>query len=326
MDRTERFYKIDQILNERRVVPIEVFLERLGVSRATFKRDLEYMRDRLNAPIVWDAAARGYRFGQDESSPVSYSLPGMWLNSAELHALLAMRKMLSNVQPPMLGRLVDPLIERVRALIENDDALRAEADTRIEVIVHGARAVEGPHFEAVCRALLERQRLAVSYFARARQEETERVISPQRLIYYRDNWYLDAWCHLRNGLRSFAVDSFRAVDVQEDVAAEDVSTDVLDQELGGGYGIFGGSRTRVARLRFAPDQARWVADETWHPKQRGWYGTDGRYYLEVPFSDHRELLMDLLKYGAQLEVLKPQSLRRLVAQAHREAANLYDGR
>ena len=59
MDRTERFYKIDQLLNERRIVPIEVFLDALGVSRATFKRDLEYLRDRLNAPIVWDAHETG---------------------------------------------------------------------------------------------------------------------------------------------------------------------------------------------------------------------------------------------------------------------------
>ena len=62
MNRTERFYKIDQMLHERRVVPIEVFLEELDVSRATFKRDIEYMRDRLHAPIVWDRDAGGYHF------------------------------------------------------------------------------------------------------------------------------------------------------------------------------------------------------------------------------------------------------------------------
>ena len=54
MNRTERFYKIDQMLDERRLVPIGVFLEELDVSRATFKRDMEYLRDRLHSPIVWD--------------------------------------------------------------------------------------------------------------------------------------------------------------------------------------------------------------------------------------------------------------------------------
>ena len=58
MDRTERFYRIDQLLHERRIVPIEVFLGELEISRATFMRDIEYLRDRLNAPIVWDRENR----------------------------------------------------------------------------------------------------------------------------------------------------------------------------------------------------------------------------------------------------------------------------
>lgn len=66
LDRTERFYKIDQLLNDRMLVPIQVFLDELGVSLATFKRDLEYLRDRLNAPIEWDRDAGGYRFVQPE--------------------------------------------------------------------------------------------------------------------------------------------------------------------------------------------------------------------------------------------------------------------
>ena len=62
MDRTERFYKIDQLLNDRRSVPMNTLIEELGISRATVKRDIEYMRDRLNAPVVWDRSLRGYCF------------------------------------------------------------------------------------------------------------------------------------------------------------------------------------------------------------------------------------------------------------------------
>lgn len=59
MNPTERFYRIDQLLHERRVVPIAVFLETLGISRATFRRDMAYLCDRLNAPIIWDRKAGG---------------------------------------------------------------------------------------------------------------------------------------------------------------------------------------------------------------------------------------------------------------------------
>lgn len=77
MNRTERFYKIEQILHHRSIVPISVFLEELGVSRATFNRDMEYLRDRLHAPIIWDREAGGYRFTDSENINTSYELPGL---------------------------------------------------------------------------------------------------------------------------------------------------------------------------------------------------------------------------------------------------------
>ena len=62
MNRTERLYRIDDLLNCRGVVPVGVFLEELEISLATFKLDLEYLRDRLQAPIVYDRFAGGYRY------------------------------------------------------------------------------------------------------------------------------------------------------------------------------------------------------------------------------------------------------------------------
>lgn len=103
MDRTERFYRIDQLLHEYRVVPLPVFLDSLGVSRATFKRDLEYLRDRLHAPIVWDRDRGGYRVGQASPGARQYELPGLWLNASEIHALLTMQHLLEHLQPGLLA-------------------------------------------------------------------------------------------------------------------------------------------------------------------------------------------------------------------------------
>ena len=87
MTRTERFYRIDKMLHERRLVPIEVFLEELDISRATFKRDMEYLRDRLHAPIVWDRFAGGYRFESASTGP-AYELPGLWFTAGERELLM----------------------------------------------------------------------------------------------------------------------------------------------------------------------------------------------------------------------------------------------
>jgi len=324
MDRTERFYKIDQIINERKLVPFKDLQDELEVSRATLKRDLEYMRNRLNAPIIWDRDAGGYRF--DKISPSvggQYELPGLWFNSTEVHALLTMQHLLANVDPGgILTPHIQPLMARLNALLGAADNTAEEIRKRILIVGQGKRHMKIEHFERVGSALLRRKRMVITYFARGKGETTEREVSPQRLVHYRENWYLDAWCHLRDGLRNFAVDSISRVEVLEK-KAKDVSRTSMDLELGPGYGIFTGKDVQHAKLRFTPERARWVAHEQWHPKQRGTLESDGSYTLELPYADDRELLMDILKFGAEVEVLGPASLKKRAKEEIGKMAGQY---
>ncbi len=322
MDRTERFYKIDQMLNDRKLVPVDDFLYELGVSRATFKRDLEYLRDRLNAPIEWDRDAGGYRFGSVDSHAPKYGLPGLWFNASEIHALLTMQYLLANIQPGLLESHIQPLQNRLNLLLESGDHTATEVQSRIKILHATARQVASQYFEIISHALLARKRLQITHYNRSNDVETEREVSPQRLVYYRDNWYLDAWCHLRKGLRSFSIDTIRHGSVLE-TPAKTVSAATLDEILGSGYGIFSGKAKQVAILRFTPERARWVAAESWHPEQRSNFDQDGHYILEIPYSDDRELVMDILKYGPDVTVVGPDSLRKRVKEALANALDHY---
>ncbi len=313
MDRTERFYKIHQLLAARGAVGVGEFLDALGVSRSTFKRDLEYMRDRLNAPIEWDREAHRYRFAGEAKDAPRYALPGLWFNASEIRALLTMQHLLANLQPGLLEPHVAPLLARLRSLLGAGEHSADEVERRIRLIHLGARAVKLPHFEVAASAVLNRQRLHIAYVSRGANERTERDVSPQRLVHYRENWYLDAWCHLRSDIRSFAVDAIQAATLLDE-RAKTIPERELDEVLGSGYGIFSGRKTAWATLRFTPERARWVAAEEWHPRQKGHYEPDGSYVLELPFSDHRELAMDLLRHGPHVEVLAPEALRRAVRE------------
>ena len=309
VDRTERFYRIDQMLNERRHVTFTALKNALEVSSATLKRDLEYMRNRLNAPIIWDRDTGGYRFDTAASDAGGqYELPGLWFSAREVHALLTMQHLLANLDPGgILTPHVQPLMARLNALLGAADNSAEEIRRRVIIVGLGKRELKLAHFEAVGSALLRRRRLFIRYFARGTGETTEREVSPQRLVHYRENWYLDAWCHMRKGLRNFAVDSIETVELL-DQRTKEVSRQSLDVVLGPGYGIFTGKALEHARLRFTPERARWVAQEQWHPKQRGRFESDGSYVLEFPYADDRELLMDILKHGADVAVLGPKSL------------------
>jgi predicted DNA-binding transcriptional regulator YafY len=97
----------------------------------------------------------------------------------------------------------------------------------------------------------------------------------------------------------------------------------MDEVLGPGYGIFSGRKLQHAKLRFTPERARWVSQETWHPKQKGSFDADGAWLLEFPYADHRELIMDILKFGADVEVLAPPDLRQRVAGEAAKMTQMY---
>ena len=321
LDRTERFHLIDQMLSNQRVVSRQQFLDTLEVSPATFKRDLEYLRDRLMAPIVWDRERRGYCY-EKGAGDEQFQLPGLWFNTSEIQALLTMDALLANLQPGALSDQIAPLRSRIRMLLDEGDHSADEIARRIRIITHSAKAYRSEFFQDLCQALLSRKRVDMTYYSRPSDSKSERQVSPQRLIYYRDNWYLDAWCHLRNGLRSFSIDAIKALSIAPD-AAKEVDEAVLNRELESGYGIFSGAATNEAVLRFSPETARWVSRETWHPDQANEYDADGFYILRVPYSQDTELVMDILKYGAEVEVLEPAELRQRVKQRIDAMQDLY---
>jgi predicted DNA-binding transcriptional regulator YafY len=321
MDRTERFHLIDQMLCNQRVVTRAQFLDALEVSPATFKRDLEYLRDRLAAPIVWDPERRGYCYQQGEGGE-QFQLPGLWFNTSEIQALLSMDALLENLQPGVLSNHIEPLRSRIRMLLDDGDHSVDEIARRIRIIPLAAKAYSSEYFQDLCQALLSRKCVDMTYYSRPMDSSSERRVSPQRLIYYRDNWYLDAWCHLRSGLRSFSIDAIKALNITSEAAIE-VGVEELNRELESGYGIFSGAKTRKAVLRFSPEIARWVSRETWHPDQQSEYDDQGYYLLRVPYSQDTELVMDILKHGSEVEVLQPSELRERVRQRIEAMQDLY---
>lgn len=323
MNRIERFYKIDQMLHARGVVSLESFLAELEVSRATFKRDMEYLRDRLHAPIVWDRSAGGYRLDGGHAIGPVYELPGLWFSASELYALLTAHKLLADIESGVLALHLAPLQSRLQKLLEASGHPADEINQRVRLLSMSKRTLEPRHFAEVARGLLERKRLQVVAWSRGRDSVNTRVLSPQRLVHYRDNWYLDAWCHWRKGLRSFSVDALQQVQVQ-DSKARDVAASTLDAHYASVYGIFSGAAKAWAMLLFSKESARWVQAESWHPEQTSETLPDGRYRLRVPYADERELLMDILRHGQQVQVEQPPELRQRVADEAAALVKIYN--
>lgn len=321
MSKVERLYHLHNILNQRRTpISRQDLMERLECSQATLYRLIGELRDFLGAPIEQDPETRGFYYDRSYEQP--FDLPGIWISPDELQALLTARQVLGGVQPGLLQGELASLQGRITSLLQKKGVEAEGGESRIHIQNVAGRAVPERMFQDVLGALVRRRRLKIRYHGRRRDEESERVISPQRLTQYRNSWYLDAWCHNAEGLRSFALERVREQAVLDE-AAKEVDAKDLSRHFDRSYGIFSGPPEHVAELRFTPEMSRWVAEEAWHPDQHGEFAGDGSWLLKVPFSSARELIMDILRYGAEVEVLAPAFLREAVAAEAARTAAIY---
>jgi proteasome accessory factor C len=311
LDRFDRIYQLHRLLAGRRTaLSLEALTAELECSAPTVKRTIAAMRNFLDAPIEYDRDRNGYGYASDGIA-TNWELPGLWFSAAELQALLALERLLSGLSPGLLAEELNPFRQRIEALLQRQEVGTGELYARLRILPMGARSIRPALFRSIATALGTRRQLDLSYRSRSRNETTRRTVSPQRLVHYRDNWYLDGWCHMRAGLRIFAVDRIDSANLL-DAAAEDLAEADLDERLARSYGIFSGIPRATAVLRFSAHMARWVADEQWHPRQQGQWLTDQRYELHIPFADPTELVRDILRFGADVEVVRPASLRKLV--------------
>lgn len=319
MSETVRLYRYQELLRSGHPVSKERLMSETEVSLATFKRDIAKLRDQLNFPIEFDRESQGYVLRRDQ--PLT-ELPGFWFSPDEIMGLATIQSLLLQLAPSLMAGQLNTVRERLNKLLEKNGINPSELASRIQLMPLANRQPDGKVFGALTVATLERKRLTINHHNRQRDEIAIRQVSPIDIEYYRDNWYLTAWCHTRNDLRRFAIDAITKA-VVSDNPAQEISSEERDQRLRRGYGIFSGTTVTWARIRFSAERSKWIENETWHLQQKVSKDDSGRVIMEIPYSDARELISDILRHGAEAEVIKPKALRDAVAKALKDALKQY---
>ena len=287
MDKFDRIYALHSLLANARVpVKKSTIEEKLECSHATVERIIKEMRLYLDAPIKFDRDTKGYFY--NKTTDTKFELPGLWFNSSEIYGLFASYQLLSEVGPGLLESHITPIKDKLESLMQSKSMQKGDIEQRVRILQMAARKPSPKHFSVAASALLMRKQLNIKYAGRDRNKPTERTLSPQRLVHYRDNWYIDAWCHLREQLRIFSVSRIQYSRLLNTTAI-DVDETKLKEHFTTAYGIFSGKPNKNAVLKFSPSVAKWVAEEQWHPDQKGQFTLEGSYEMEIPYRDAREL-------------------------------------
>ena len=207
----------------------------------------------------------GYRFSRTHSPDSSYTLPALWFNAGEALALLSMQNLLVGLDEGILSNHIRPLQARLKALLETSEYPADEVQKRIRIAGSNMRMLSPDCFETIAKATLGRQRIMLRHVSRMTDEESEWIVSPQRLTFDRSVWYLDAWCHLRNAIRRFAIDAIRFAELTGERATE-ISPELLDEAIESSYEVL---------------QQAWSVERR-HPQSRQDPEVDGVYFVGTP--------------------------------------------
>lgn len=289
---------------------------RWSCSAATVRRVVQEAKDEFGLPVYYDASRGVYRCDPDKA----VELPGLWFDDAELAALSGLTHWLDAQGSGVLRDLLDPLRDRMESMLRDRGIGMDAWRERIRFLPMAARPVPSGLLLPISKAVLDRTRLSFHYKGAHDGRYTEREVSPQSLVRYRDNWLLDAFCHTHNGLRSFVLSRMKEARALSQAALE-IPRVELDRHFAESYGIFGGRARYRASLVFEGLASRLVEGERWHPKQKSQTLSDGRTRLEFPCGDLRELVRDLMRYADEVTVEGPERLRTdLAAMIDRAAA------
>jgi predicted DNA-binding transcriptional regulator YafY len=293
--------------------------ERFELSRKQAQRDVAFMRDRLNAPLIYNSERRGYAYEDG-----NYELPPVWLKEDELHALCLALRLSAAIPDRDIKESLHRLMENFLSLrsIDTPPGFR-DLEEKVSVKNVAYSRVPEPVFHAVVTALFGERTLKITYRTPHKNETTERIIRPLHLLCYMGNWHLIAFCGLRKQIRDFALSRILAVQPCSEPLDLPPGLPPIKEYIRRNFGVIAGDRSTDVVLRFAPDVSPWVAEQEWHEAQEVSVGKDGSLRLRFPVSGFVEVAREILKYGAAVEVLEPKELRDTIRDEIRKMGTLY---
>jgi len=289
------------------------------ISSRTAQRDIEFFRDRLNAPLKYNHQLRGYSYTDD-----SYELPAHWVSESNILALTLAVRLASIIPDQALKDQLCRLIEKIPIQTNNTSTPCLEQlSSKISVKNIEYAQVDTDIFRHVIEALFTEFSLKITYYSPHTETTTTRIINALHLMHYMGSWHLIAWCGNRMELRNFSLSRIQKIEhVIEDIPLPDNLPNIKEYTRRH-FGIMKGGTTTEVSLLFSPKIAPFIQEQIWHPQQQAELKSDGSLTLNFPVADFRELTKTILSHGADIKIMEPPELKRLVQEEIKKMAKIY---
>ena len=301
-----RLLFIDRKIKERAYPNCVSLAEEWEVSAKTVQRDIDYLRDELEAPIAYDQLKHGYYYSEP-----NFSLPAISISESDLFSVCVAQTVLSQFRNTPLFSKLSSVFQKIRDSLPDKTTIHPSwMNERILVFPEPATRVKSDIWDILAKGIRDNRCLAIRHsraVPKSGDSVEERVVDPYYLVSYKGEWYLSTYCHHRKAIRTFAVSRIASARILDE--SFKMPADMNKKTMfGDQFGIIWKDKFYKIRIRFSSEIAPFIRERQWHPEQKIKDIRGGGLILEFTTNHLNEVKDWVLSWGPGATVLAPQPL------------------
>ncbi len=304
--------RIHQALASGKSPNSESLARECEVASKTVRRDIEFMRERMGLPIAYNGATKGFYYTEEVSG-----FPNVQITEGELFALIVAEKALQQYRGTHFEKPLLSAIKKMEQSLPNTISLNlASLEQTISFRTRAEPLLNLEVFDQLSRAAAERRQIELSYRKPGQSKAEARLVDPYHLANINGEWYLFAYDHAREDIRTFAPTRIQSVKATGRTFPRPERFS-LEQRLQNSFGVYSGKGAYHVVIRFAPRVADYVREKKWHESQELRELKAGGVELSLKLSSLPEIERWILSWGGDATVIKPLELRESIHAAAR---------
>lgn len=309
----ERLLQIDEQIRKHKFPSrISLALEH-EVSKRTIQRDLDFLRDRLSAPLAYDKTKKGYYYTES-----SWFLPAVPMSEGDLFALMVARQAMSQYAGTPVAQTLERIFQKICGNLAETISFQTHyTSTALSFAPPPALPVQEETWNTLLHGTRTKTQVNITYYSRRSNKTSQRTINPYHIINIQGDWYVFAYCHQRRKVLQFLIHRIGQAE-KTDTAFEVPPGFDPQQYIQNSFGSFASNaQLHTVKIHITGDMAELLTGRTLHPKQKVTHHKDRSITITFPASaegkrPYFNLIQWILSLGPDATVLAPKQLKHLV--------------
>ena len=306
--KTLRMVQLDELIRSGAHPNARQIAKKFGVSERTVRRDLDFLRDRYNAPLENDG--KGYYYSDN-----SFRILKVMLTEADLFTIATIMPLMEQYKNTPLDASFRNIMEKLTSLLPDQVAVDTSfLNKDVGFISDPTPKIDQKVFECVFKAVKTKRVLSFKYRSLSRTEFVSKFFDVYKIICQKANWYALGYDHEAKDIRVYALSRIKNISVRDE-KFEIPSDFDINKVIDPAFGIWYNKEPAVEyELLFSPNVKNYIIEREWHPDQKLIENDDGSVTLKFSSNQKQQVQSWVLSFGDKVKVVGPNDLKNNIKE------------